>query len=80
MVYLFGMNFIVSQAFAGNSRPFNYIIESTGFSRGAYQIRALAGMIEKVGLFLVCEWTKTLTFDTRLESFTRITRLRYHCK
>lgn len=52
-----------------------------GFSRGAYQVRALAGMIARVSRFpeKCCPLQNQLRF-TRLGYFSRETTSKYHCK
>ena len=50
-----------------------------GFSRGAFQVRALSAMIDKVRYVLPFRCIHKLMFRRRSASSTRATRCRYHC-
>lgn len=59
-----------------------YLIRAPGFSRGAYQVRALAGMIARVSLFPNknhCLFHRQLRLQ-RSGYFSQETTNRYHCK
>ena len=57
---------------------------SSGFSRGAYQCRALAGMIHKASssLFDCCPYniSSNYYFVLRWDLFTKATKDRFRCK
>jgi len=55
--------------------------KASGFSRGAYQVRILSAMIDKVCHVLRCLAVRPISLGKyRLASFIRATRCRYHCE
>lgn len=60
------------------TKPFHRTKSYSGFSRGAYQVRVLAGMIEKVRVDL--RLLHPLTLGYRSDWSTRATRRRYRCR
>jgi len=71
-IFLFGENILDISLFLSS------LTCSIGFSRGAYQVRALAGMIDKVGAHRLLDDVPYYMFY-RWGSYTKETRNKFHC-